>query len=95
MSFSLRQNKCHNLSLVLTTKAKACKGEGQEGSSRVTSHVPKSARECEGMNLHTPKGAPTLGVGVSMESRIFKKRLQRSKPIVLKSSLYHWTTLGT
>jgi len=23
-------------------------------------HVPGSARECEGMDLHTPKGTPTL-----------------------------------
>jgi hypothetical protein len=25
---------------------------------------PGSARECEGIDLHTPKGTPTLGVGV-------------------------------
>jgi hypothetical protein len=42
-------------SLGLATKARACKGEGQEGSLRVTSHAPKSVGECEGMNLHTPK----------------------------------------
>jgi len=37
------------------TKAKAYKGEGQEGNPRVTSHAPGSAGECEGMNPHTPK----------------------------------------
>jgi hypothetical protein len=41
------------------------------------------------MNPHTPKWAPTLGVGLSIDSRIFKEQLQRSKPIALKSSLYH------
>jgi hypothetical protein len=47
--------KCHNPSFGLTTKLKACKVAGQEGSSRVTSHAPKSAKECEGMNPHIPK----------------------------------------
>jgi hypothetical protein len=36
----------------------------QEGSSRVTSHAPKSAKECEGMNLHTPKWTLIMGVRV-------------------------------
>jgi hypothetical protein len=56
--------ECCNSSLGLTTKARACKSEGQKGSPGVTSHAPGSVRECEGMNPHTPKRAPTLGVGV-------------------------------
>ncbi len=40
------------------TKVKACKGAGQEGSLGVTFHTPESAKECEGMNLHTPKELP-------------------------------------
>jgi hypothetical protein len=63
----------HNPSLGLTTKAKACKGANQEWSPRVTFHGPKNVGECERMNLHTPKWASTLGIEVSMESRIFKK----------------------
>ncbi len=39
----------------LATKARACKVVGQEGSLGVTSHVPESAKKCEGMNSHTPK----------------------------------------
>jgi hypothetical protein len=35
------------------------------------SHAPGSARECEGIDLHTLKGTPTLGVGVPMDLRIF------------------------
>jgi hypothetical protein len=27
-------------------------------------HAPKSAKECEGVNLHIPKWTPILGVGV-------------------------------
>ncbi len=56
---------CCNLSLGLTTKAMACKGAGQEGSLGVTSNDPGSAKECEGMNLHTPKELPLW----EMESR--------------------------
>jgi hypothetical protein len=46
------------------------------------------------MNPHIPKWTPTLGVGTPMDSQIFKKRLQGSKLIRLKSSLYHWKSLG-
>jgi hypothetical protein len=51
--------------------------------------------ESEGMNLHTPNWIPTLGIGVPMDFQIFKKQLQGSKLIELKSSLYHWKALGT
>jgi hypothetical protein len=63
-----KQCECHNPSLGLVTKAKACKGVGQKGNLGVTSHVSVSVGECEGMNPHTPKWAPTLGVGVLMDS---------------------------
>jgi hypothetical protein len=36
-------------------------------------HTPKSAKECEGMSPHIPKWIRTLGVGVSMDFRIFKE----------------------
>ncbi len=67
--YQLRNFLCCNLSLGLATKARACEGAGQEWSLGVTFHVPKSVGECEGMNPHTPKWAPTLGIGVPMESR--------------------------
>jgi len=54
------------------------------------SHAPESAKECEGIDLHTPKGTPTLGVGVPVDSRMFREQLQGSKPNGLKISLYHW-----
>jgi len=83
----LRCPPCHNPSLRLTTKARACKVAGQEGSPGVTSHAPKSVKECEGMNPHAPKSAkecegmnphipkltPILGVGIPMDSRIFRR----------------------
>jgi hypothetical protein len=45
------------------------------------------------MNPHTPKWVPTLGVGVSMDSRIFRKQFQGLKLIGLKSSLCHGKNL--
>jgi hypothetical protein len=64
---------CCNPSLGLATKAKTYKGAGQEGSLGVTSHAHGSVRECEIMNLHTPKWTPTLGVRVPMDSQIFRE----------------------
>jgi hypothetical protein len=61
----------------------------------VTFYAPESVGQCEGMNPHTPKWAPTLEIGVLMDFQIFKGRLQGSKRIRLKSSLYHWKILET
>jgi hypothetical protein len=36
-----------------------------------------------------------LGVGVRMDSQIFRERLQGLKPIALRSSLYHWKAIET
>ncbi len=58
-------------------------------SPKGTFHAPRSVGECEGMNLHTLKWVPTLGVGAPMNFLIFRKQLQGSKPIGLKISLYH------
>ncbi len=58
---------CHNPSFRLATKAWACKGAGQEGSSGITSHAPGSVRECEGINPHTPKWVSTLAVRVPVD----------------------------
>jgi len=44
-----------NLSLGLMTKAKIYKGASQEGTWKVTSHVPSNVGECVGMNPHTLK----------------------------------------
>jgi len=84
---------CHNFNFGITTKARACKGVGQDRNLGITFHALESVRECEGMNPHTPKWTPTLGVGVLMDSQIFREQLQGSKFIGLKSSLYHWKTL--
>jgi hypothetical protein len=82
--------ECRNPSLGLVTKARVCKVASQEGSSGLTSSAPGSAKECEGMNPHTPKRTPILGVGVLIDFQIFRGQLQGSKPIGLKSSLHHW-----
>jgi hypothetical protein len=73
------QGCCRNPSLGLATKARVRKSAGQEESSRVWENVK--------MNNHTPKWTPILGIGVSMDSQNFRERLQRSKPLALRSSL--------
>jgi len=59
---------CRNPSLGLTTKARGCKVAGQKRNLKVMPHAPENARKCEGIDLHTPKGTPTLGVGVPVDS---------------------------
>jgi hypothetical protein len=54
---------CRNPNLGLATKVRCGKVAGQEGDPGVTSHAPGSAKS-EGMNPHTPKWTPMLGVGV-------------------------------
>jgi hypothetical protein len=61
------------------TKARACKVASQEGSPRVTPYAPGSVRKCEGINLHTSKGASTLGVGILVDFLIFIEQLQGVK----------------
>jgi hypothetical protein len=78
-----------NPNLGLATKARACKRAKQEGDPGGTSYTPGSVGECERMNPHTPETTPTWGVGAPKDSRIFRERLQGSKPIGLKNSLYH------
>jgi len=88
--------QCCNPNLGLVTKARACNRMKQEGNPGGTSYTPKSARECERMNPHSPKATPTWGVGilrVPKDSQIFREWLQGPKPIDLKSFFYHWKDL--
>jgi len=90
-----RGHECRNPSFELMTKIRVYKGASQEWSPGITLHAPENVGGCEEMNFHTPNWAPTLGVGVQMDFWIFKVRLQGSKLIRLKSSLYHWKAHGT
>jgi hypothetical protein len=45
-----------NPSLGLATKAKGLQGYEPKGSTGVTPHAPRSAKECEGVNPHILKG---------------------------------------
>jgi hypothetical protein len=80
---------CHNPSLGFATKTRACKVKSQEGNPGVMPHALGSVGKCERMNPHTSKGAFTLGVGMPVDSQIFRERSQGSKLNGLKSSLYH------
>jgi hypothetical protein len=71
--------------------------ESRQKEARETHHilpgVQESARECEGMNTHTPKATPTLGDGVPVDFRSFRERLQGSNLNGLWRSLYQWKAL--
>jgi len=61
------------------TKVRAYKVAGQEGSIGIMRHALESARKCEGIDPHTPKGTPTLGIGVPVDFQMFKEQLQGVK----------------
>jgi hypothetical protein len=63
-----------NPSFGLVTKVSAYNCPSQEGSLGVTFHILGNAKECEEMNLHTPKWTPILGVGISMDFWMFREQ---------------------
>jgi hypothetical protein len=63
---------------------------GRQPNSHIHIHILESEGKCEGMSPHTPRWIPTLGIGVLMDFQIFKEFFKGSKPIRLKTSLYHW-----
>ncbi len=74
---------CHNPSLGLATKARGLQGCGPRGRSEIHSTCSRECKECEGMNPHTPKWTPMLGVGVAtlaLGSRPRQKGLQGCGP---------------
>ncbi len=87
--------RCCDPSLGLTTKAKGLQGCGPILSLKIAFSCPRSAKECEGKNPHTPKWTPMLGVRVPVDSRMFREWLQGSKPNGSRSSLYYWKAIET
>jgi hypothetical protein len=71
--------QCHDFSLELATKAKGMESWRPKVQLGSPIHTPKNVGKCEGMNPHTPKWVPILGVGVSMDIRIFKKQFEGVK----------------
>jgi hypothetical protein len=74
-------------------EARELSQEEARESHHILSGVQESARECEGVNTHTPKATPTWGDGVSVDSRNFRERLQGSNLNGLWRSLYQWKSL--
>ncbi len=80
---------CRNPNFGLVTKARGCKVVGQEKDLGVTSRTPGSAKSVKEWTFTLPRELPCWELESQMDSRIFKARLHGSKPIALKSSLYH------
>jgi hypothetical protein len=84
---------CHNLSFGLATKVRGWKVMGQEEDSGVTSHAPASAKSVREWTLTLTSELPCWELESQKDSWIFQAWLQGSKPIALRSSLYHWKTI--
>jgi hypothetical protein len=52
-------------------------------------------RKVWGNEPHIPKRTSILGVGVLVDSRMFREWLQRPKPNGSRNSLYHWKAIET
>ncbi len=90
---SIKGHWCRNLSLGLATKARGCKVANQEKDPGVTSHALGNAKECEGMNPHTPKWTHMLGVGVpngvpNLQSMIAGVKTHRLKKLFVSLKSY-------
>jgi hypothetical protein len=68
-----------------------CEPRGKLGSHAACSWECK--RVWGNRPSHTPKGTPTLGVGVSVDSWMFRERLQGLKFNGLRKSFYHWKAI--
>jgi hypothetical protein len=88
-------NHVATLALGSRPRQKGLQGCGPKGSLGVTLETSGSARECEGVSLHTPKATPTLGKGVPVDSQNFREPFEGSKLNGLWRSLYHWKALRT
>jgi hypothetical protein len=75
------QYTCRNPSLGLATKARVCKGAGQEGKPGVTFHAPGSVKECEGMNPHTPKELPLWKLESWWTPKFLKSNCRGQNPL--------------
>jgi hypothetical protein len=53
-------------------RQRLAKVRAKKRSLGVTSHAPESAKECEGMNPHTPKRTPILRIGILVDFWIFR-----------------------
>jgi hypothetical protein len=69
-------------------EARELSQEEARESHHILPGVQESARECEGVNTHTPKATPTLGSGVQVDCRNFRERLQGLNLNGLWRSLY-------
>jgi len=68
---------------------------GQEGSPGVMPHALGSARKCEGIDPHTPKGTPLWELESQWTLKCSKSDCKGQKLNGLKSYLYHWKAIET
>jgi len=91
--FSMHDISVTTLTLSSQPRQKHAKTQAKNATWEPYLHSWECEGMCERMSPHTPKWTPTLGVGIYMESQIFRKQFQGSKLIGLKTSLYHYKVL--
>jgi len=64
------------------TKARGCKVAGQEGSLGGRPHAPRSVRQCEGIDPHTPKGL------LNVQKSIIRVKTQWIKELFISLKRY-------
>jgi hypothetical protein len=72
--FQVKNHLCHThhvTTLALGLRPK--KGHEKVWAESATQELHLHSKKCKGMNPHIPKWTPTLGVGIPMESLIFKE----------------------
>jgi hypothetical protein len=57
--------------------------------------ILENVEKCEGMNSHTPKWAPILGIEIFNGLSNLQNTISKVKLIGLKSFLYHWKFFET
>jgi hypothetical protein len=101
--------QCRNLNLGSPLRQRFAKVRAKSEAQESHFHAPRSVGECEGMNLHTPKWAPTLGVKVPIElkHKLWPKEgsgFKLARPLKVKNrpeflawrwhDTYHWKALN-
>jgi hypothetical protein len=82
---------CRNTNLGLATKARGlqgCRPRGRPRSCITCSQECEECKECEGMNPHTPKWTPIVGVGVQIFNAISGVKTHRFRKFFILLESY-------
>jgi hypothetical protein len=79
--------------LGLRPRQGGCKVVGQKGSFGVASHAPRNAKECERMNLHTPKWTPCWELESQWTPKSSERNCRGQNPWAWRVLYINWKLL--